>query len=187
VKQVRLHLTKRLSLVFGRPKLLVEPVLHANVSLVRPDIEFVKSLLADGNDVNERNTLGSTPLMLAAATGHVEIVELLLMSGAEINSADKNGQTALILALARRHLKTANLLLSVPGVDVNCKTTQNMTALMYAVAAGDANLALRIIELGADLGVINAWKQSALTIAQKNKDEGMMRLLQGFADGCREA
>lgn len=118
--------------------------------------------------------------MLAAASGHAEIVDLLLRSGAEINIVDENGQTALILALARGNSEVANLLVSVPGIDVNSKTTQGMTALMYAVDLGDVTLARRILEMGADLDVTNSWKQTPMKIGVKKGDEAMIALLRSF-------
>lgn len=180
MKRFGLQLTKRLSIVLGRPKRIEEPALHAHVSLFRPNIEIVKSLLADGKDVNGRNALGSTPLMLAAASGHAEIVDLLLRSGAEINAVDVNGQTALILAVGQRHLKAANVLLNAADLEVNGRTTQGMTALMYAVASGHASLARRLLAKGADPNVANSHGQSALTIAEQRKDANMLELLREY-------
>jgi ankyrin repeat protein len=55
------------------------------------DIKKVKSLIADGVDVNSRDWNGGTPLHLAVSHGGPDLVELLLDHGADINATDKYG------------------------------------------------------------------------------------------------
>jgi ankyrin repeat protein len=60
------------------------------------DTEAVRSLLQSGHHANEAFPLiGTKPLMLAAAYGHVETAKLLLASGADVNASDATGWTAL--------------------------------------------------------------------------------------------
>ncbi|MFL6274477.1 MAG: ankyrin repeat domain-containing protein [Blastocatellia bacterium] len=53
---------------------------------------------------------GSTPLMFAAATGHMVIVQVLLEGGARVNTEARNGSTAKIEAESERHPDIAQLL-----------------------------------------------------------------------------
>jgi ankyrin repeat protein len=161
----------------GGLKRINQPYLHMEVSRVRPKTETIETLLASGEDVNGRNEIRATPLLLAASCGHVKIVELLLSSGAEINAVDVNGQTALILAAAGAHKEVLDLLLDAVGVDMNCSTTKGMTALMYLASAGDVGRAGRVIAAGADPQQTNHYGQSAITIAVNRKDEKMLALL----------
>jgi ankyrin repeat protein len=50
------------------------------------DLETVKRLLAEGDDVNSADNGRWTPLILAAQNGHLEVVKLLIKSGADVNA-----------------------------------------------------------------------------------------------------
>ena len=55
--------------------------------------------------------LGSTPLMLAAASGDAALLSQLLARGAELEARDAGGGTALHLACVHGHLECAEVLL----------------------------------------------------------------------------
>lgn len=60
------------------------------------DTEALAVLLHDGHDANDAFPLiGTRPLMVAAANGHIETVKALLDAGADINAEDVTGWTAL--------------------------------------------------------------------------------------------
>ena len=71
----------------------------------------IKLLLASGADVNARNNLKSTALILAAQMGDPATVKLLLEKGAEVEVRDEWGYTALLYAA---RLRTMILLCSIP-------------------------------------------------------------------------
>ena len=58
------------------------------------DLELVKSLIAQGTEVNCVSAAGQTPLMLASGFGHEAIVKVLLESGAFIGATDELGLSA---------------------------------------------------------------------------------------------
>ena len=74
------------------------------------DVEKVKTLLANGADVNAKDKAGDTPLHLAAYSNAKEAAELLLAKGADVNAKEKNGTTPLALALQRDRTAIADLL-----------------------------------------------------------------------------
>ena len=58
------------------------------------ELDKVRELLADADDVNEQLRAGITALMSASRYGHTEIVEALLSAGARTDLRDKEGKTA---------------------------------------------------------------------------------------------
>lgn len=62
------------------------------------DVARVKTMLAQGKNVNTKDNDGDTPLMWAALEGHLKVVKILLAHGADVNAIDKYGDTALYYA-----------------------------------------------------------------------------------------
>ena len=96
-------------------------------------------LLAAGADVNAKDELDATPLMLAETA---EQTKLLINAGADVNAKDIYGRTALMYAVDRGSIEQIKLLIDA-GADVNAKDKYDYTALMYA----EANKKQELIEL----------------------------------------
>lgn len=99
------------------------------------DIEKTKSLIANGADVNAKDSGKSSPLHLAASFGHSKVMKSLLVNAAEVNANDIDGDTPLHNAAFKGHKEVVNLLLS-NGADVKAKDSGNRTPLDEAVRRG---------------------------------------------------
>ncbi len=66
--------------------------------------------LENGADPNYRYAAGYSPLITAAANGHLAIVSMLLGNGADLHVQTNDGKTALSFALERGHAAVAEFL-----------------------------------------------------------------------------
>ena len=122
--------------------------------------KIVEMLIAAGADLDAKEAGGQTALMWAAAAGNSESVDALIEGGANTEIAlPKSGFTAFAFAARQGKIKAVERLLE-SGIDVNVvldtKKTggrnprKNMSALLLAIESGHLELALRLVELGAD-------------------------------------
>jgi ankyrin repeat protein len=73
--------------------------LHIACSASHGDLDIVKVLLQTKSNVNQTNSYGVTPLMVAVIAGHDHIVEYLLDNGANANLETIARDSPLSLAL----------------------------------------------------------------------------------------
>ncbi len=113
----------------------------------RGDIEQVRSLLADGANVNAISTFSSvTPLYLAVESGNLRIAELLIARGADANVRDEGNATPLHEAAAAGRKEMVNLLIA-HGANVNAiGGILGATPLCEAVVADYSMLARELLK-----------------------------------------
>lgn len=135
--------------------------------------DIVKSLIARGADVNQREpSRGETALMWAAAENHPEAVNVLIASGADPNVRS----TEFKFAKDRFGLEGVTTVLPHGG----------WTALMYAARQGSLEAARALAEAGADLniadpdgttamvlGIINGHYDTAAMLAEKGANPNL--------------
>ncbi len=167
-------------------------------------VEAVKSLLAHGADVNAAETQeGQTALMWAAAEKHPEIVQALVEHGADIHTRSKviplpepflietpgplgfnhpttvhfpktkGGFTPLLFAAQQGDVDSARTLLGA-GADVKEATPENGSVLVVATASGHEELAVFLLEQGADPNATDGFGISAMHYALH---EGLLTLM----------
>ena len=99
--------------------------------------EPMLALLRSGHDLGLKNSLGQTPLSLAAEDGNGALVELLLSKGSvDPHSKDNRGQTPLSLAAENGHEEVVGLLLAQEGVDPDSRNGNSLTPLSLAAWRG---------------------------------------------------
>lgn len=112
---------------------------------------IAKILLNAGSDVNSKDRLGLTPLLVACGKptqGYKEVAESLIRKGAQINVRDSLGFTPLLLALSGGTIEIAALLIE-KGADLSVRTRKGETPLMLAEAAQSSELVDLLISRGA--------------------------------------
>jgi len=152
---------------------------------------------ADGNAAEPRR--GQTALMWAIAAGHPDIARLLIEHGANVSarshqyqeenfspmvlegySADvpatpQGGFTPLLFAARVGDLETARLLVS-KGADLNESTPEEGNSLVVATAAGHEDIALFLLEQGADPNAADAGGITPLHYAMRDG----LKVLHGY-------
>jgi ankyrin repeat protein len=136
----------------GETTLLMLAARHGNV-------DCVSKLLAAACSVDDVDTRRQTALMWAAERGNTAACQTLLEAGAEVDQVSAMQFTPLMFAARQGKIETTRLLLA-RGATVNQvmdpprsgerKPRRGMSALMFAVESGHFELALELIEAGAD-------------------------------------
>jgi len=165
--------------------------------------EIAEILIAEGADVNAKNKRDMTPLHQAARSGRKEIAELLIAKGADVNAKDENSLTPLDQAIQRKKTETANLLRKhggkrgavysihvaakgdieavkqhlAAGTDVNAKSDDGGTPLLYAAAYGHKEIVELLIAADADLNVRDEDGKTTLHFAALNGRKVIVELL----------
>jgi len=97
------------------------------------DFIAVDEYLKAGDDVNERNQLGSSALHVAAEFNHIAVFKLVLRcKNIDVNLQDSDGQTALMKAATKGNSTVANTLCQRSDINVNIRDNNGRTALLHA-------------------------------------------------------
>ena len=114
------------------------------------DLDTTDRLLRAGASVNAADDHGVTPLARASENGSIAMVEKLLEAGADANAAQTSGLTPLMIASRTGSVAVVEVLLS-HGADVGAATAETKsTALMWAVGEPHPDIALVLLDAGAD-------------------------------------
>ncbi|NWH40439.1 AN34B protein, partial [Chloropsis hardwickii] len=108
-------------------------------------LRLTRLLIDGGAYVNESNSRGQTPLMIACMTKHADLqsaskarmVKYLLDNQADPNIQDKSGKTALMHACLEKAGPEVVSLLLMSGADPSLPDHSNCSALVYAINAAD--------------------------------------------------
>ena len=103
------------------------------------NLKAVRSLIAEGRDVNATNASGRSALMSAVFFRNRGIVRELLIEGVNVDSADAQGRTALMIAVVNKDMKMVELLLG-SGADVALEDKTKNTAITLAGKTGSKKL-----------------------------------------------
>jgi len=140
------------------------PLIWASAS---GNAELVRHLLDSGASVDRRGNDGITALMLASANGFTEVVRALLLHGADVNAA-RGGVKARQLALERGHSEIVKLLEQAEILGAR---------LLQAASEGHDMVVRQLLTQGTPANVTDERGATALMIAARNGDLGMLQAL----------
>jgi len=141
---------------------------------------IIRELIEQGADVNVRNELGHTPLIIACYHGHYEIARLLLATGSDVNASDNGGNTALMGVSFKGYADLTELLIH-HGADLNAQHGNGGSALMFAVMFGRNAVAKLLLENGADHTLRDIRGLTAADQANQQGNVEAERLIHAFS------
>ena len=163
--------------------------------------DAVKALLDRGANANAKESLrGTTALMWAAEQGHSEVVKLLASRGSDLAATSSvtilnqrrgngdgdeeptgmpiGGMTALIFATREGEIDAVKALVE-GGANVNQTTADTTSALTVAILNGHYDIAVYLLEKGADPNVssMKGWNPLYQAVKNRNLETGAVPLV----------
>ncbi|CAL1534795.1 unnamed protein product [Lymnaea stagnalis] len=131
------------------------------VAVNRPDV--VRLLVDRGADVNIQSASGRTPIIIAIENASLTMVQDLLDAGADPNLPDSQGTTPLFMCFKSKHSHNLDVVRALiqGGSKINMANKQGATPLMMAAAAGEIAAAQVLLELGADINIMDSSGKNA--------------------------
>jgi ankyrin repeat protein len=139
------------------------------------NLKEVRRQLAWGVNVNKSHLFTrDTPLIEAAANGHMEVVKLLIENGADVNLKGEAWYGPLHAAAAKGHLEVVKILLE-NGADVNI--FHHNKPLHNAAMNGHIEVARILLAHGADINAKGTDEAAPLHTAVSNNQLEMVKWL----------
>jgi len=148
-----------------------QPVLH--ICAFEGDLDVVKALVAAGADIDKRNAVKETPIMLAALQGHVKVVDFLLSKEAQINHP---GWTPLLYAATNGRNDVIKILIENHAY-IDSSSPNGTTPLMMAVRGGFRETVQLLLDEDADPLIKNEAGDTALSWAEIAKQTDIVQTI----------
>ncbi|XP_071102782.1 uncharacterized protein [Haliotis cracherodii] len=123
---------------------------------------IVQHVLSPSN-INSRGLRGSTPVMVAAVSGHQSVFELLMSNKADLTLVDTSGDS--LLHLACRGGNTAIVQHVLSPCNINSRGIQRYTPVMVAAVSGHQSVFDLLVSNQADLTLVSTSGDSLLHLA----------------------
>lgn len=158
------------------------------------NLQKIEKCLDENVNIDVKNNLELTPLMIVSKKGSIELTELLIQYGADVNATTATGYSVLMNASERSdadiceygissfHLHCIQLLID-NGADVNAKDENGKTPLIYACLNRnlycDENFGIvkLLVQNGADVNAKDNYGNIALDYAQNLNMEEIAKFL----------
>ncbi|XP_025891202.1 ankyrin repeat domain-containing protein 29 isoform X2 [Nothoprocta perdicaria] len=115
------------------------------------NLALLQLLLNSGRvDVDCKDSLGTTALMVASYYGHIDCVRELVLQGADINLQRESGATSLFFAAQQGHNDVVKFLFEF-GASTEFRNKDGGTALLAACQYGHAKVVETLLKHGANI------------------------------------
>ncbi|HSG62609.1 MAG TPA: ankyrin repeat domain-containing protein [Pseudomonadales bacterium] len=133
-----------------------------------------------------RDKQESTPLLIALKKGYTVCAHMLLKAGDFANAKDALGLTPLLISCGKttQGYRSITELLLKSGADVGARDPMGNTPLLLALSGGMLDVALLLLQHGADKRACNKAGDSLLTLLEEHADHNNpdVEAIQAFID-----
>ena len=129
-----------------------------------------------GIDLNARDHLGRTALLLACSNNHTEMALALIAAGLDLDCVDDDGDSALLYACNHRNYIILDALMS-KHANLDTRNKSYESVLILAIAFNDLEMLVWCIKNGANVNICCKHGQSPLTLAICNQRTDMIEKL----------
>lgn len=120
----------------------------------RGNLKMIQNMIANRIDINQRDNLGNTPLIIAAVNGRTDVMNALIRAGAQKDIKNDADESAIFAAINAGQVDSVRTLLKA-GVNPNQRELYGLgggrTLLMIATQNKNAEIVKLLVEAGADL------------------------------------
>ena len=135
------------------------------------------ALIAQGADVHDAESNGTTALHYAVHNGDFELVAKLIAAGANVNVMNNYGSSPMSEAATLGDARIIKALLAA-GADPESPNGDGQTALMVVARSNNLEAARALLDAGADVNATEAWRgQNAVIWAAAQSQPEMLGLL----------
>jgi uncharacterized protein len=142
-------------------------------ALINDRAEEVTALIARGADANAIDPVGDPALVVAARAGYDASLTALLKGGAKVDAVTRFGDSAIMIAALGGRASIVKKLIAA-GSNVN---RPGWTPLIYASTEGHDDVAVLLLDAGADVNAGAPNGTTALMMAARNGHEKTVDLL----------
>ncbi|GMH32668.1 hypothetical protein BSKO_00502 [Bryopsis sp. KO-2023] len=158
----------------GSNQALIVAVSDSNLSAVKKLLDPRSTKPAA--DVDSKNAVGSTPLMIAAASNSIDILKVLLKSGAQVDLQNDDGFAAMHFVTSGK--AATQLFQSQSRLDLEVRTNRGATPLYIATQNGRIEVMKALIDQGAEVDAeFRSTGAPPLLVAGENGDVRALRVL----------
>ncbi|CAB1120289.1 unnamed protein product [Ectocarpus sp. CCAP 1310/34] len=160
------------------------PMNELHLAAMNGSSERALALLSsrDPIDVNQGDSAGCTPLMLATTNGHPRVVRILLNHGANMSIVDDVGSDALLKSAVVGHSAVTKMLVKA-SANLEAADFDGATPLHLAATCGNSEVMRVLIEAGAEVDSRMTTGSTPLcTAASFGHTSAVIRLIHANAD-----
>ncbi|MEQ8247330.1 MAG: ankyrin repeat domain-containing protein [Alphaproteobacteria bacterium] len=128
----------------------------------RGDVAAIRALAAAGADLNQRDSHGRTPLMVAAYGRHYDAIAVLIALGADSDALDNQRYDVITIAGVIDDVETVRLMISAGANPGLITSPYQGTALIASAHLGRVAVVRELIAAGAPLDHVNNLGWTAL-------------------------